>query len=144
MKWILPLLFLLSCTQSAKSPEELLNSFLEERQKGPLNRAFVLEHTTGTLNESFMSIPAEQFPLVVFGGNPENGKIKILRKNCNGDKCVLTYIVSFKTKLESSSYSTSVKKVAEIVKEDGEWLLSDVFNTKTYHETESAIKVESN
>jgi hypothetical protein len=137
----LALLFIVGCSKSAQSPEELLTNILEERQKGPLSREFVMDHTTGELRDNFKEIPAEQFPLIVFGGKHSNGKLKVLRKNCNGDKCILTYLVSFDTKLTGAEFSSSVKKIAQIIKEDGEWLLSDVTNVKTYHEAKNAIDI---
>ena len=61
---------------------------------------------------------------------------KMLSKSCQDKKCFITYSVSYLTKIDDKAqFSSEVKKIAEMVQIENKWLISDVSNIKTYHES---------
>ena len=136
MKWLIPLLFILtSCLEDKKSPESALKSFVESRMGSVITRDFVLDRVTGKMKQSFENMSDEDFAKFADLRNIRKDSFKILSKSCQEKKCFLTYSTAYVTKEnDKSAYSSEVKKIAEIVSEDGKWLIADVSNIKTYHE----------
>lgn len=137
MKWLLPLLFLLaSCLEDNLSPEAALKSFVEARMGNVVTREFVLERVTGKMKQSLENISDEEFQKFADLRNVKKDSFKVLSKSCQDKQCYLTYSVSYKTsgEGEGATFVSEVKKIAEIVNENGKWLIADVSNIKTYHE----------
>lgn len=136
MKFMLVVLFLLTgCLEDNSSPEVALKNFVEARMGNVVTREYVLERVTGTMKQSLENITDEDFAKFADLRNVEKNSFKIISKSCQEKKCFLTYSVSYLTKnKETSAYSSEVKKIAEILLEDGKWLIADVSNIKTYHE----------
>lgn len=139
MKWLLPLLFLLTaCLQDDTSPEGVLKSFIEARIDSLVTREFVLERVTGKMKQSLENISDEEFAKFADMRGVKKDSFKVLSKSCQEKTCYLTYSVGYRTlddKDEKTSYTTEVKKIAEVVSVDGKWLIADVSNIKTYHES---------
>lgn len=137
MKWILPLLFLLmSCIDDNLSPEAALKSFVEDRIGHVVTREFVLERTTGKMRQSFENISEEEFTKFADMRNIKKDSFKILSKSCQEKKCFITYSIGYQTIADNKTAHTSeVKKIAEIQNENGKWLIAEVSNIKTYHES---------
>lgn len=137
MKWILPLLFLLmSCIDDNLSPEAALKSFVEDRIGHVVTREFVLERTTGKMRQSFENISEEEFTKFADMRNIKKDSFKILSKSCQEKKCFITYSIGYQTMADNKTVHTSeVKKIAEIQNENGKWLIAEVSNIKTYHES---------
>ena len=136
MKFVLVALFLLTgCLEDNSSPEAALKNFVEARMGNVVTREYVLERVTGTMKQSLVNISDEEFAKFADLRNVEKNSFKVISKSCQEKKCFLTYSVSYLTKnKETSAYTSEVKKIAEILMEDGKWLIADVSNIKTYHE----------
>ena len=136
MKWILPLLFLMvACLNDNQTPESALKSFVEARIGQVVTREFMLERVTGKMQQVIENISEEEFTKFADLRNFQRNSFKVLSKSCQEKKCFMTYSITFVTKEgDRSVYSTDVKKIAEVVNENGKWLIADVSNIKTYHE----------
>lgn len=136
MKLILPLLLLLvSCMQDNLSPESALKSYMEGRMGTVVTRDFVLDRVTGKMKQSFENMSEEDFVKSADMRNVKKDSFKILSKSCQEKKCFITYSVGYQTTDDNkTTFSSEVKKIAELVSEDSRWLISDVSNIKTYHE----------
>ena len=130
------LLFLLTgCLEDSSSPEAALKNFVEARMGNVVTREYVLERTTGSMKQSLENISDEEFTKFADLRNVEKNSFKIISKSCQEKKCFLTYSVSYLTKdKDASKYTSEVKKIAEVLLEDGKWLIAEVSNIKTYHE----------
>lgn len=136
MKLILITLFILTgCLQDNSSPESALKNFVEARMGNVVTRDYVLERVTGKMKQSLVNISDEDFAKFADLRNVEKNSFKVISKSCQEKKCFLTYSVSYLTKdKDSSTYTSEVKKIAELLLEDNKWLIADVSNIKTYHE----------
>lgn len=137
MNWFIPLLMILtSCLQDNLSPESTLKSFVESRMGNVVTREFILEKVTGKMKQSLENISDEEFTKFADMRNVRKDSFKVLSKSCQAKTCYLTYSVSYQTvDNDKSTFNSEVKKIAEIVNEDGKWLIADVSNIKTYHES---------
>ena len=136
IKWLLPFTFLLtSCLQDNLSPESALKSFIEGRMGTVVTRDFILERVTGKMKQSLENITEEDFQKFADLRNVQRDSFKVLSKSCQNKMCYITYSVSFRTKEnDETKFTSEVKKIAEVVNENGKWLIADVSNIKTYHE----------
>jgi hypothetical protein len=136
MKWFIPLLMIFtSCLKDNLSPESTLQSFVESRMGNVVTREFILEQVTGKMKQSLENITEEEFTKFSDLRNVKKDSFKVLSKSCQGKTCYLTYSVSYQTvDNDKASFTSEVKKIAEIVNENGKWLIADVSNIKTYHE----------
>lgn len=136
MKWILPLMFFLTaCFDDNASPESALKSFVESQMGSVVTREFVLEKITGKMKQSLLNITDEEFHKYSDLRNIKKDSFKVISKSCQEKKCFITYSIGYQTKNEDkSTFTSEVKKIAEILNEDGKWLIADVSNIKTYHE----------
>lgn len=136
MKWLLPLLFLVtSCLEDNSSPENALKSFVESRIGSVVTREYILEKVTGKMKQSLENISEEEFQKFADLRNVKKDSFKVLSKSCQDKKCFVTYSVGYTTtNPDKSTFSSEVKKIAEIESVEGKWLIADVSNIKTYHE----------
>ena len=139
MKWFIPVLLILnSCLSNDNlSPESALKSYMEGRVGNVVTREFILERVTGKMKQSFENMEEEEFTKSADMRNVKKDSFKILSKSCQEKKCFITYSVGYSTEndQEKTTFTSEVKKIAEVVSEDGKWLISDVSNIKTYHES---------
>lgn len=158
---------LLSCSKEASSPEDLLKQFVNDMTSKKLDKEYFEKHTTGKMlekvadfeaelkkiNESIPKEERDEKELKVENVSPltfvKKPKLEILRKNCQDNRCSLTFIIKFTQKMHeadkenSADYTTEVKKLAVVVKEDEHWKLADITNIKTFLETNKPIGVEA-
>lgn len=136
MKWMLPLLFLLTaCLEDNSSPEAALKNFVEARMGTLVTRDYVLERVTGKMRQSLENISEEEFAKFADLRGVKKDSFKILSKSCQEKKCFITYSVGYQTiEKDRPAFVTEVKKIAEIQSEEGKWLIAEVSNIKTYHE----------
>lgn len=141
MKWILSMLIILTaCVQDNLSPESALQTFVEARIGNVVTRDYVLSRVTGKMRQSLENITDEEFNKFADLRDVKRNSFKILTKSCDEKKCFITYSISYLTKQEDvTAFTSEVKKIAEIVNENGKWLISDVSNVKTYHEALESI-----
>jgi hypothetical protein len=135
--FVLTLLFVFaSCIKNDLSPEAALRDFVESRIGKVINRDFVLERVSGKMLQSFENMSQEDFEKFADMKNIKSDNFKVLSKSCQQTKCFITYSISYVTMNEKKSqYSSEVKKIAELVQVENKWLIADVSNIKTYHES---------
>ncbi len=125
-----------ACFQDNLSPEAALKSFVESRIGTVVTRDFVLERVTGKMRQSLENISEEEFGKFADLRDVKKESFKILSSSCQLKTCFLTYSISYlTTKKEKAAFTSEVKKIAELVNEDGKWLIADVSNIKTYHDS---------
>ncbi len=130
------LVVLASCMKSDLSPEAALKDFVDSRIGAVVDRDFVLERVTGKMLQSFENMSNLDFEKFANMKNIKSESFKILSKSCQENKCFLTYSVSYLTMTDNKTrFSSEVKKIAEMVKSENKWLIADVSNIKTYHES---------
>jgi len=136
-KFILLSLFILAaCVEDKKTPEAALKSMIESRMGKIVTREDVLDQVTGQMKESLENMSDEDFSKFADLKNIDRNSFKVLSKSCQEKKCFVTYSVAYTTNTDGKpSFTSEVKKIAEILNIDGKWLISDVSNIKTYHES---------
>ena len=133
---LLSLLILAACIEDKKTPEAALKSMVESRMGKIVSREEVLEQVTGKMKESLENMSEEDFNKFADLKNIDRNSFKILSKSCQEKKCFVTYSIAYTTKAEDkATFTSEVKKIAEVLNVDGKWLISDVSNIKTYHES---------
>lgn len=137
MRWfIFFLLTAISCVQDNLSPESALRSFVELRMGNVVTRESILKLVTGKMRQSLENISDEDFLRFADLRNVKKDSLKIVSKSCQEKKCFITYALSYQTKKDDKTiFVTEVKKIAEVINEGGRWLVADVSNIKTYHES---------
>lgn len=135
--FLLALLFILSsCLKTDMGPEAALKDFVESRIGQVIEKEFILERVTGQMLQSFENMSDEDFAKFADMKNIKADSFKILSKSCQEKKCFITYSVSYFTRSEDKNqFSSEVKKIAELVQVENKWLIADVSNIKTYHES---------
>ena len=94
------------------------------------------DKVTGKMRQSLENISDDDFKKFSDLRSINKESFRVLSKSCQNNTCFLTYSVSYNTNQNGEKmFSTEVKKIAEIVNENGRWLISDVTNIKTYHES---------
>lgn len=141
IKWLFPLLLLLTgCLNDNLSPESALQSFVEGRMGTVVTRDYILEKVTGKMRQSLENVSEEEFEKFADLRHVQKDSFKVLSKSCQGKQCFITYSISFRTReKDETRFTSEVKKIAEVVNENGKWLIADVSNIKTYHESLEAI-----
>jgi hypothetical protein len=139
--FVLLLFFFVSCLSTDLSPESALKDFIDSRIGKVVDREFVLERVTGKMLQSFENMAEEDFKKFSDMQNIKADSFKILSKSCQENKCFVTYSVSYFTKSPENKtiFSSEVKKIAEMIKIENKWLIADVSNIKTYHESMEPI-----
>lgn len=141
MKSVLLVLFLVSCSYSPESPEGLIKMFVKDTSTKQIGRDYYEKYTTGDLLEAANSLSDENLENTKMS-NVKKAETKIINSKCEGDKCIVTFIVDYTYQFKDekiNSYKNEVKKIAEVQKEDGDWKISSVTNLKTYIEAEEPI-----
>ncbi|MEX1099337.1 MAG: hypothetical protein WEB87_02855 [Bacteriovoracaceae bacterium] len=141
-KWIVyfALLVFYGCSPSPETPEGLLRMYVNDVATKKVGKDYYLKYTAGALRESAEAAEEEALSQRNFLDKVSKVKVDVLNKNCQEKSCVLTYIVSYKTiEKDKEKFSTETKKLAEFVKEEGDWKISNVTNLKTHHESLEAI-----
>jgi hypothetical protein len=135
------LIALFSCVENnTKTPDGALKDFVQSRMGQIVTREFVLSRLTGKMLVSFQNMSDEDFNKFADLRNITSENFKILTKSCQEKKCFITYSITYSTKKDSAKiFSTEVKKIAELNLIEGQWLIADVSNIKTYHEAMEPI-----
>ena len=134
--FLILLLALTACLKTEIGPEAALKEFVSSRVGRVIDREFILERVTGPMLQSFENMSDEDFAKFADMKNIKQDSFKILSKSCQEKKCFITYSLSYYTqKDDKNQFSSEVKKIAEMVLVDNKWLIADVSNIKTYHES---------
>lgn len=137
MRFFLLTLFLLAaCVSDPTTPEIALKDFIEARMGKIASREYIAGRVTGAMKLSLEGMTETDFNKFADLRHARKESFKIISKSCQEKKCYLTYTISFSTKQNDKQIFTSeVKKIAELQWVEGKWLISDVSNLKTYHES---------
>ncbi len=141
MRYLIFCLFLFAgCLDDNRSPEAALKDFIEIRIGNIVTRSSLVEKVTGKMRQSLENVSDDEFQKFADLRNVKKDSFKILSKSCQQETCFLTYSISYKTKIEDKdAFTSEVKKIAELNMVEGKWLIADVTNIKTYHESLEAI-----
>jgi hypothetical protein len=135
-------LIIFGCSDGAKSPEGLLKMYAKDISTQNVDKDYYLKYTTGRLRESVEQMSDKDIKTLSRASQLTGVKVNILKKNCQEKKCSLTYIISYNSKTSDNvTFSTEVKKVAELEKIDGDWKIASVLNMKTHHESKKPIDI---
>lgn len=138
---IMSLIVLVSC-QKESSPEGALNKLISTRFSSS-SRSDVMEVVTGNLKAQLESMDDEKIEHFLDSEGLKKRKLKITLKNCEKDKCFLTYILKYNdSRPQGSKFEIEVKKIAQIEKIDETWFVSDINNLKTYIDSKDPIETE--
>lgn len=142
MKYLFLLFLLTSCFESGNSPESALKDFIQLRLDKTLSRGDVLERLTGKMRISVESMEDADFEKFADLSKYKRESLRIISKSCQEKRCYLTYALSYRTTSDNkATWSSEVKKIVELQWVDGKWLIADVSNIKTYHESSESIEV---
>lgn len=129
-------LVLSACQKNIETPEASLKDFVDARMGKVVDREFILARVTGKMLENFKTMSETELARFWDMKNIQSESFKILEKSCQPHKCILTYSVGYSTKNENKvQFVSVVQKIAEMVLVDDRWLISDVNNVSTYHES---------
>lgn len=125
-----------ACQKKNDSAEAALTNFIDMHVGNVVKKEDTAKLVTGKLLQQLESLSPEEFGQTVDLSNIKKGSFKIVTESCTEDKCTMTYTINYYT-MESDKkvFDTEVKKIAEIEKVGEEWLISDVSNIKTYHDS---------
>ena len=133
---LLSLFILTACMEDNKTPEAALKAMIESRMGKIVSRDEVLGQVTGKMKESLENMSDEDFEKFADLKNIDKNSFKVLSKSCQEKKCFVTYSISYTTNTDGKpKFTSEVKKIAEILNIEGKWLITDVSNIKTYHES---------
>lgn len=136
------LLTLVACVEDKKTPEAALKDFIEGRFGNVVTKDFIMERVTGKMKESLMNTSEDEMGKFLDMRNIQRESFKVHSQSCQEKRCFLTYSVAYQTRPEDkgkATFSTEVKKIAELQEVNGKWLIADVSNIKTYHEAMEPI-----
>lgn len=142
MKSLIILVLLAGCFSQADSPEAAISEFVNSRLDKVVARGDVVDRTTGKMRLSLESMSDEEFESFANLKDFKKESFKIISKSCQDKKCYVTYSVGYRQmKASKTGWMSEVKKIAEVLRVEGKWLISDVTNLKTYHESTESIEV---
>ena len=142
MKSLIILVLLAGCFSQADSPEAAISEFVNSRLEKVAARGDVVDRTTGKMRLSLESMSDEEFESFANLKDFKKESFKIISKSCQDKKCYVTYSVGYRQmKASKTGWMSEVKKIAEVLRVEGKWLISDVTNLKTYHESTESIEV---
>lgn len=134
------LLGFLACDKTEQTPEAALKEFIDLRIGKVIDRDFIVEKVTGKMLATFKNMPEDQFKTFADMKNIQGDSFKILSKTCAESKCSLTYSVGYTTKVDDKpQFISEVRKTAELIKVNEKWLIAEVNNLQTSHESLEAI-----
>lgn len=142
MKYVILFVLLAGCLESSKSPEGALKDFVQLRLEKTAEKSEILARLTGKLKLSLEAMDEKDFSKFADLQKYKRDSFRIISKSCQEKKCYVTYALTYRTSAENNtSWKSEVKKIAELQFEDGKWLIADVSNIKTYHESADVIEV---
>ena len=142
MKYFFFLVFLTACFESGNSPESALKEFIEVRLEKNVGRSDILDKLTGKMRISIESMDDEDYQKFSDLRQYKRESFRIISKSCQEKRCYVTYALSYRTAPENkATWTSEVKKIVELHWVEGKWLIADVSNIKTYHESVQTIEV---
>lgn len=141
-KFLLLLLVVFVSCQKESSPESALETLVSTRFSSS-SRSDVLKVVTGKLKNQIESMDEKKVEHFLDSEGLKKRKLKITLKNCEKDKCFLTYVLKYDdVRPQGSKFEIEVKKIAQIDLVGESWLVSDINNLKTYIDSKDPIDTE--
>ena len=139
---LIALVFLTACN-SQKSPEEVLQKYINLRIDHNQSRDALTPYLTGEMLKGVLALSEEDYDKFSKNTNIKKKRFKINLKRCNDQKCYLTYTFKYTgPRKGNDDYIMSVKKIAEVVKVEDKWKISKVSDLKSHLESLKAIEVK--
>ena len=130
--------------KSASGPEESLREYIDYAVSGDATKDGFMERSTSGLLTALEGMDQADFDdYAKEMAHVDKKRMKINNKNCQEDKCFITYTISYDGKSdEKSVYSIEVRKIAELHQIDEEWKLASINNVKSHYDGTSEITDE--
>lgn len=141
MKYVLSLILLIlfSCNKDS-TPEQALEDLVSSRFKAS-SRDDVLKLTSGNLKNQILSMDDSSLKLFLDSEGLKKRKLDIVHKSCEANKCFIKYILKYDDKRsEDLDFNLEVKKIAELIKEESSWYVTDISNVKTYINSKKELR----
>lgn len=127
------------CSKGAKTPEGLINMFVQDMAANEVNRDYFQEHATGAFREEVLALSDEEFDKFT-NLDIKKPAVEILTKTCESDKCTISYVVRYDIfKNKKKTFESEIKKIAQVKKEGENWKLLSVTNIKSFYESTEPI-----
>ena len=140
MKKILMALIVLSACvgkQNIKTPEGVLQKFVESRFKG--TQVGDLKNLLS--DKYFESIQEMRDTKYDTLEHIKKKKFKLISKNCTDVNCKITYYVSYgEYEGKTKQSDTETKKIATLIPNGETWLIDQIDHIKTYHDMGNPLK----
>lgn len=144
LRYTFLLVLVVGCFGGVSSPEGALKNYVETVSSNKADKDFYIRSTAGKLLEKIESMSDEEFSMFNNFSNIRSAKVKVIHKSCEADNCTLTYIVNYKVfENNRATFDTEVKKIAEMVRQDDSWKITEVRNRKTFIESNAPIEVSN-
>lgn len=116
-------------------PEHALRGFINYRTSDDQQKDFYLKNSSGKMLEFFEKMDDMEFKKYASIKRIVSKKLKLNLKKCSDKTCSITYTISFRRSgVENTNVETEVKKIAELVKDEGNWKIADIVNIKSHFE----------
>ncbi len=130
---IIALLVLSSCVgkQNIKTPEGVLQKFVESRFKGTQ----IGELKSLLSDKYFESVQEMRDTKYDTLEHIKKKKFKLISKNCSDVNCKITYYISYgEYEGKKKQSDTETKKIATLVPNGESWQIDQIDHIKTYHD----------
>ena len=142
---LLTLICLFSCSKKPEipaNPDEALKAFIDARVGKVIDKDFILDRITGKMLAEFKAMDEAELKHFWSMQNVQTDSFKMVDKKCEPTHCSLTYSVGYSTKTDGRvAFVSNVNKIAQMELVDNQWLISDVQNVSTHHESLEPINV---
>ena len=129
------LFLLFAYSVDENKPDFFLKNYIEKRYEGSWTKDEILERVGGKVKEEIVAMSESELKEFLYMKKYKLSNIIIENQNCEIDKCAITYVMKYTTNdSEGKLASSEVKKVADLRKINGKWIIFDVADIKTYHE----------
>ncbi len=137
----LGMLMLFQGCESEKDPEGVLRGYIDYSFNSGKDRAKYLDWLGEELYEKIKNMSDEEFEDFSNMERFKRKRFRVLQKNCDGELCNITYLITYLQYDENkkADFSVEVRKIGELKKLDGKWKIISVNNIKTYIEAENEI-----
>lgn len=130
--------------KSASGPEESLREYIDYAVSGDATKDGFVDRSTAGLLAALEGMDQGDFDEYAKEmSHVDKKRMKINNKNCQEDKCFITYTISYDGKSDDKSvYAIEVRKIAELHQNDEEWKLASINNVKSHYDGTQEITDE--
>jgi hypothetical protein len=143
MKNIIFLLFILTSCNNELTPEKVLQKYITMRFNSSNNssKSFI-KHTTTPLSNDIQKLTGSSKDLSNFSRKYTYKKFSIITNMCkqNQTKCSIIFILVYHSSKQHKEV-IELRKMAQLVKTDEGWKISDISNLKSYYDFKENINI---